>query len=526
MDSPGAKGAADDLSAFFDVSLDMLCIRDMEGRFVKASPSWERSLGWSVAELIGAPMLSLIHPDDVAPSRAQMANADLQGEVVGFVNRYRHKDGRYRHLEWRARRMGEFVFGVARDVTDRLAVEAGMQSAREAAEAANRTKSDFLANMSHEIRTPLNGVIGLVDALARTELKTEQRDMVELIRTAGVTLERLLSDILDMSKIEAGLLRVEARPFNLAATLAPVIDTFRMRAELKELWLRDEIAPEADGLFLGDSVRLGQVFANLLSNAVKFTTEGGVRAAIRVLDGDPSGAFATIVLEVEDSGVGFDEAQGEALFQRFSQADSTITRRFGGSGLGLSISRSLVEMMDGHIEARSTPGEGSLFRVTLSLPRVGLEVAEAEVEPRAFILDGSLRVLLAEDHPVNQKVVQYMLEPLGAHLTIVDDGQQALTALAEGAFDLVLMDMQMPVMDGLAATRALRARESEAGLAPVPVIMLSANAMAQHREAAQAAGADLHLAKPITAAGLIGAIREAMSRVPRARPLEPGPGTG
>jgi PAS domain S-box-containing protein len=527
MDSPLAK---DDLSAFFEVSLDMLCIRDRDGRFVKASPSWERSLGWSVAELIGTPMLSLIHPDDVAPSRAQMVNADRQGEVVGFVNRYRHKDGRYRHLEWRARSMGEFVFGVARDVTDRLVLEAETQAAREAAEAANRTKSDFLANMSHEIRTPLNGVIGLVDALGRTELRTEQRDMVELIRAAGVTLERLLSDILDVSKIEAGLLRVEARPFDLAATLAPVIDTFRLRAEEKGLWFRHEVEPEADGLFLGDSVRLGQVFANLLSNAVKFTSVGGVRATIRVQavaqDRDAGDGVSAIVLEVEDSGVGFDEAQGEALFQRFSQADTTITRRFGGTGLGLSISRSLVEMMGGRIETHSTPGEGSLFRVVLPLPRVDVTAAEAEAEPRVFVLEGALRVLLAEDHPVNQKVVQYMLEPLGAQLTIVDDGQQALTALAEGDFDLVLMDMQMPVMDGLAATRALRAREVEAGLAPVPVIMLSANAMAQHRQAARDAGADLHLAKPITAAGLIGAIREAMSRVPRARPLEPEPGTG
>ena len=183
MDPAFAKTAADDLSAFFDVSLDMLCIRDMHGCFVKASPSWERTLGWSVAELIGTPMLSLIHPDDVEPSRARMVEADSEGEIVGFINRYRHKDGRYRHLEWRARKMGGFVFGVARDVTDRLALESEMQAAREDAEAANRAKSDFLANMSHEIRTPLNGVIGLVDALARTELQPGQREMVDLIRT-------------------------------------------------------------------------------------------------------------------------------------------------------------------------------------------------------------------------------------------------------------------------------------------------------------------------------------------------------
>jgi PAS domain S-box-containing protein len=512
MEPALAKNAADDLSAFFDVSLDMLCIRDMHGCFVKASPSWERTLGWTVAELTGTPMLSLIHPDDIEPSRIQMVRADHEGEVVGFVNRYRHKDGRYRHLEWRARKMGEFVFGVARDVTDRLAVEAEMQAAREAAEAANRTKSDFLANMSHEIRTPLNGVIGLVDALAATELKADQRDMIELIRTAGVTLERLLSDILDMSKIEAGLLNVETRPFDLADALTAVSDTFRVRAEQKGLAFSLQVEPAAKGLFVGDGVRLSQVFANLLANAVKFTARGAVRAAIKAeATGD---AHTTIVLEIADTGVGFDEAQGDALFQRFSQGDASITRRFGGTGLGLSICRSLVEMMGGRIEALSTPGEGSLFRVVLPLERAdpAATLAPAVAAP-AFTLEGPLRVLLAEDHPVNQKVVQYILEPLGAQLTIVEDGRQALDAMDAGVgFDLVLMDMQMPVMDGLTATRALRARETEAGAERIPVIMLSANALLQHRQDAQAAGADMHLAKPISAAGLIGAIREAMSR--------------
>jgi PAS domain S-box-containing protein len=505
MDAALAKAAADDLSAFFDVSLDMLCIRDMDGCFVKASPSWERTLGWSVAELVGTPMLNLIHPEDIAPSRARMVEADREGEIVGFVNRYRHKDGRYRHLEWRARKMGGFVFGVARDVTDRLALEADMQAARDAAEAANRAKSDFLANMSHEIRTPLNGVIGLVDALARTELEAGQREMVDLIRTAGVTLERLLSDILDMSKIEAGLLAVETRPFDLVEVLTAAADTFRAKAAGKGLAFELEVDPRAQGSYLGDSTRLGQVFSNLLSNAVKFTAEGHVRAAIR-LDEDEA-----VVLEVEDTGVGFDEAEGEALFQRFSQADTTITRRFGGTGLGLSICRSLIEMMGGRIEARSTPGQGSLFRVAVPLRRAADADAAAQAKAEPFALEGALRVLLAEDHPVNQKVVQYILEPLGAQLTIVEDGRHALEALAAGGFDLVLMDMQMPVMDGLAATRALRAREAAAGVPPTPVIMLSANAMDQHRAQSSAAGADLHLAKPISALALIGAIQDVLS---------------
>jgi PAS domain S-box-containing protein len=509
MDGDVVTTVGEDLSAFFDVSLDLLCIRDMDGRFVKASPSWQRTLGWRVDELVGAPMMGLIHPDDLGPSRVQMDRADSEGDIIGFVNRYRHKDGSYRHLEWRAHRFGDFVFGVARDVTDRLAMEADMLAARRAAEVANRAKSDFLANMSHEIRTPLNGVIGLVDALGRTDLQPHQREMVELARSAGVTLERLVSDILDVSKIEAGLLELELRPFDIAAALGAVLETHRVGALRKGLAFEAKV--EARGLFVGDSTRLCQVFGNLLANAVKFTDAGTVRAAVTAEDPKSPGP-ATVVLQVEDTGVGFDEAQGDKLFERFSQADGTITRRFGGSGLGLSICRSLVEMMGGRIEARSQRGRGSAFRVVLPMERSSQ--APATRPAMAFALDQPLNVLLAEDHPVNQKVVQYILEPLGAQVTVVEDGAQALAALEHGRFDLVLMDMQMPVMDGLAATRALRVREAQgqtASTAPVPVIMLTANALAEHRREAEEAGADRHLPKPITAADLLNAIREVLT---------------
>jgi CheY-like chemotaxis protein len=330
--------------------------------------------------------------------------------------------------------------------------------------------------------------------------------MVELIRTAGVTLERLVSDILDVSKIEAGQLQVELRPFDLAQAMGAVLDTHRVRAEQKGLAFEAET--RADGLFLGDSVRLGQVFGNLLGNAVKFTETGAVRARVIAED---AAEGARVTLEVEDTGVGFDEAEGEKLFGRFTQADGTITRRFGGSGLGLSICRSLVEMMGGRIEARSAPGRGSAFRVILPMQRAAAEAA-SEAPQTPFVLDTPLRVLLAEDHPVNQKVVQYILEPLGAQITMVGDGAQALALLTHVRFDLVLMDMQMPVMDGLAATQALRVQEQARGeLAPVPVIMLSANALAEHRLKALNAGADRHLAKPITAASLIGAIRDTLA---------------
>uniref|UniRef100_UPI0030F49260 PAS domain-containing hybrid sensor histidine kinase/response regulator n=1 Tax=Phenylobacterium sp. TaxID=1871053 RepID=UPI0030F49260 len=506
---------ADDLSTFFDVSLDMLCIRDAAGCFVRVSPSWTTVLGWTPDELIGKPLLPLIHPDDVPATADLMASILSDGEIVGFVNRYRHRDGRYRQLEWRARLSGDQVFAVARDVTDRVAAEAEMKAAHAAAEAANQAKTDFLANMSHEIRTPLNGVIGVVAALAQTELSADQSEMVGLIETSGLTLERLVSDILDLSKIEAGRLEIETAPFDLSEALEGVLQINRLKADEKGLTFAADFDETARGEFLGDAVRLKQVVGNLLSNAVKFTDQGGVRLRVGVAeDGD---APACLTVEVRDTGVGFDAAAGAGLFQRFSQADATITRRFGGTGLGLSICKAIVEIMGGEISASSEPGRGSLFRASFPLPRVRA-LADYDAQPANDAAQAplarvdALRVLLAEDHPINQKVVQLILAPLGAEITVAEDGAQALAAFKVGVFNLVLMDMQMPVMDGLTATMALRDEERRRGGPRTPIIMLSANAMTQHRRDAMAAGADHHIAKPITAHLLMDGIEVVFER--------------
>jgi PAS domain S-box-containing protein len=510
-----ADADADDLARFFDVSLDLLVIRDLEGRIVRVSRSWETALGHSPEEMRGKILLNLVHPEDLPAtleSVGEVENRKPGDPVLGQINRYRHKDGHYRTLEWRAQRFGDRIYGVARDVTDRVAAEQTLLEAKAAAETANRAKSDFLANMSHEIRTPLNGVIGIVDALSRTPLSDEQAEMVGLIRSSGHTLERLVSDILDVSKIEAGQLTLECRPFDLEEALEPLA-MIRARAEDKGLAFHVRRSPEARGVFLGDSTRIRQVLGNLLSNAVKFTAEGAVSVGVEVWSDHPEGLGDAhrLALTVEDTGVGFGSDHAARLFDRFNQADSTITRRFGGTGLGLSICRSLVEMMGGEIEARSTPGAGSRFRFVLPLRRSGsladYDARETETAPAALPEAGRpLRVLLAEDHPTNQRVVQLILASQGAEVIIAGDGAQALTAFEAGPFDVVLMDMQMPVMDGLSATRRIREIEAATGRARTPVVMLSANAMAEHREEALAAGADSHVAKPITAASLLAGI--------------------
>jgi len=515
------------MTTFFEVSLDLLVIRELDGRVVRASPSWETILGHRPEEMEGQPLLRLLHPDDHAATMESVVEVETRGPddpVVGFINRYLHKEGGYRTLEWRARRVGDRIYGVARDVTDRVAAERALIEAKAAAEVANQAKTDFLANMSHEIRTPLNGVIGLIGVLGQSELTPGQRELVALIEQSGVTLERLVSDILDVSKIEAGQLEFVIGDLDLEQTLDGLIETARRKAEAKGLAFHVERGSAARGVFLGDATRIRQVLDNLLSNAVKFTARGEIGVSIDVTDDAPEPGCALLSLSVRDTGIGFDARAAGSLFQRFNQADNTITRRFGGTGLGLSIIRSLVEIMGGEIAVESEPGQGSCFRVELPLSRTrsltahdaarsagpapGTPAGEART-PRP---DGApLRLLLAEDHPVNQRVVQAILEAAGIELVTVEDGAQAVERFAAGPFDAVLMDMQMPVMDGLAATRALREIEQgDPGRRRTPIIMLSANAMSQHREEAADAGADQHLAKPITPGALMAAIERAL----------------
>ncbi len=534
--TPAADGVAapptqpgPDFATFFAVSLDLLVIRDSHFRIVKVNHAWERTLGYTMAELEGRPMLEFVHPDDAAASKDQMQRVVAERDVKGFINRYRCRDGSYRHLEWRARQEGELVYGVARDVTERIALEAEMASARAEAEAANKAKSEFLANMSHEIRTPLNGVIGVAAALAQTELSPAQSEMVGLIQTSGHTLERVVSDVLDFSKIEAGRLEIEAQPFDLRSETDRLLEMYQLRADEKGLGLAVEYGEGATGWFCGDVVRIKQVLGNLVSNAIKFTAEGEVRATIDVRAGaEPD--MAELVLKVRDTGIGIDDAFASRLFQRFSQADGSITRRFGGTGLGLSICQALVQLMGGEIDATSAPGRGSCFRVRLPLRPLEapqLDQAPGRADPgRADPIEAAgvqgLRVLLAEDHAINRRVVELILGPLGVALTTAVNGAEALSACESGAFELVLMDMQMPVMDGLAATRAIRLVEAaRPARARTPIIMLSANAMRQHREEALAAGADMHLAKPVTAASLLGAVGQALDLAASVAALEP-----
>lgn len=382
------------------------------------------------------------------------------------------------------------------------------------AEASNTAKSQFLANMSHELRTPLNGIIALTELLERRQSDPTSSDMARTIVASGRTLEHVVNDILDVARIEAGQLKFEIAPFNLVEVLSDTVDLHRATAEAKGIRLELLIPPAAAGLYDGDRTRISQLVSNLVSNAVKFTQSGSVRVIVRRRS-------RGLYLYVADTGIGFDRATADRLFQRFEQADLSTNRKYGGTGLGLSICRSLAERMGGRIGVRSRSGAGSVFAVQLPLQRLGEAVPDhartddvGQSAGPVHASDVPLRILFADDHPVNRKVVALILEPLGMCLTEVEDGALAVEAYINGTFDLVLMDVQMPVMDGLAATRAIREFERSTGRARIPIISLTANAMPEDIQRSLNAGCDIHLAKPIRPDKLVDAVSRALAVAP------------
>jgi signal transduction histidine kinase/AmiR/NasT family two-component response regulator len=412
-----------------------------------------------------------------------------------------------------------FILSAIATVIWQFRLSRHLRVARHRAEAANLSKSEFLANMSHEIRTPLNGIVAMADTLARARLQPREQEMVEVIRSSGVTLERLLSDILDSARIESGNVTIETAPFHLGDAARCVGMLWAPRAAEKAVALEIAIDPALEHVVSGDPVRFRQILTNLISNALKFTVEGSVRVSGEMTE------TGLVRFTVSDTGVGFDDAEKSRIFGRFQQADGSITRRFGGTGLGLAISRDLAELMGGTLDCRSQPGEGATFWFDLPLPES--EIVQPVEGDRtssgqgsadsAEVEDGhTLRILLADDHPANRKVVEIMLAESDVELIPVENGQEAVDRFEASfagpdQFDLILMDMQMPVMDGLTATAAIRTLEASHGRVRTPIIMLTANALAEHVAAGQEAGADGHLAKPITLATLFAAIDKALA---------------
>ncbi len=483
----------------FETNSDAVVILEDKG-FTDCNPATLSMFGMdSVDTFLRTPISQLGTP--------VQANGKTAHDHASLAIREARSEG-HAVMDWQGRRLDGSVFpaeialhamqlegkpviqAIMRDVSERRAAEAAKEAAREAALQMAHAKSEFIANVSHEIRTPMHGILGMSGLLLKTALDGRQREYVSTLKSSAENLLTIINDILDFSKIEAGKLALEEIAFSPADLVQGVAALFQARALEKNLQLTLSLPDDPPAALLGDPTRIRQILLNLVDNAIKFTDQGEVELRARF---EPDEDGIGCQFRVCDSGIGMNEETQSRLFQAFSQADSSTTRRYGGTGLGLAVSSQLAELMGGQLTVVSESGKGSTFTLSLLLPPSTLPLAELPAPP-VIQLQG--HILVVEDHPVNQKVLAHQLREMGLHYALATSGKQALDLLAKDDFDLVLMDWQMPEMDGLEATRQIR--QLPTAVRHIPVIALTANASAGFREACLAAGANDYLSKPYT----------------------------
>ncbi len=479
------------LRGIIDSDPTVIYVKDLDGRYLLTNAAFDRVFGTEPGAMIGRT------DEELAPGQAAVwRENDRRAETGAFTveeqaelpdGTHYYESVKFPLFDASGRRYA--TCGVSSDVTHSRRLVEAMREANEQANAVARHKSAFLATMSHEIRTPLNGVLGLTTLLLGSELSDDQALWAGQAQRSGQALLQIVNDVLDLSKVEAGHIDLEQVPFSLPDVVEDTLVLVRESAAAAQLQLIAEVSPDLAVRRLGDPGRVRQILINLVNNAVKFTPAGTV--TVRLLGDDDN-----VVFEVQDTGIGMTREVQERVFTAFAQADASTARRYGGTGLGLAIVRGLVEAMNGSVGVWSSPGLGSTFRVTLPLPIAAPSTAAPEVRSGAVRLTG--RVLVAEDNPVNQLVARTTLQSLGLTVTVVEDGLAAVEAVAEETFDLVLMDVQMPRLDGYQATGRIR-RTGDT----VPIVAVTAGAFDEDRQAATAAGMDGFLPKPWTQAQLV-----------------------
>jgi PAS domain S-box-containing protein len=493
-----------------------MAIVALDGRWLRVNKSLCEIVGYAEAELLQKTFQDITHPDDLDTDLALVRELiDGRRRVYQMEKRYFHRDG---HSVW-IRLTASLVRDLAgaplhavaqiEDIMERKQLEKNLALARDQALEASRLKSEFLATMSHEIRTPMNGVIGMTTLLRDTPLTATQADYVRTIESSGDSLLIILNDILDYSKIEAGRIELEIAPFDLWECVNDALDLFAANAREKNIRFDSTIAARVPAWVAGDATRLRQVLVNLLGNAIKFTDAGEVKVSVDAEPPDTTTSHWRLTFAVSDTGIGIPPEGMDRLFKSFSQVDASMTRRFGGTGLGLAISKRLAELMGGTMWVESQPGRGSTFYFTVLVePRE----APKDAAPRssAAEIDETLgrrcplRVLVAEDNPVNRRVATLLLQRLGYRATTVGNGLEALAALELADYDAILMDVEMPEIDGCEATRRIRAQR-QAPARPW-IIALTAGAMPEDREKALAAGMNDFLTKPVRTDALSAAL--------------------
>ncbi|MDF3067110.1 MAG: barA 3 [Polyangiaceae bacterium] len=490
---------------------------DMNAKCTFVNQEWSQLAGVPQEEALGSGWVAAIHPDDRARCTQMWREAGEYGIEWECEFRFLHPDGRVRWAYSRATiAVGEFGarerVGMTIDITERKQAEESLKRAKELAEAATRAKTEFLAKMSHEIRTPMNGVLGMLELALETPLAPDQKDYVDTARASAAALLGIINDILDVSRIEAHKLQIDAVPFSLRQLLDASLKPLNQLARSKGLGFELDVGLHvADGL-LGDALRLQQVLVNLVGNAIKFTRKGGIR--VSVVQGHADEEEVKLCFTVRDTGIGIPADRLGSIFEPFTQVERVGA--MSGTGLGLTICSQLVELMGGKIRVKSAVGSGSVFHVDLVFPRADLDpesLASSTVKSTGRFQSppNRLRVLVAEDNAVNARVVRHFLEKVGSQVTVVETGRAALEEALSADFHLLFLDVQMPEMTGVEVCRAIRAHEKVSG-GHRPIVMLTAQAMKGDREECLAAGADDYVTKPVTRRTLLSVIARVMDQ--------------
>ncbi len=483
---------------------DMVALWSETGPLVYSSPSVERTFGFTKEELAELPDFADPHADDVKALQDVLENLTPGEGVRSLEYRLRHKDGSEIWIDGTFQRLNDGsnrMLSTGRVITERKRLEQELRHALDEANAALSSKSDFLANMTHELRTPLTAIVGFSGLLkGAQDLSRVHARQVEIIHDASENLLSVVNDILDFSRLEAGAVEFEAQVFDPAEMARSTVAMLADQAAAKGLTL-DIDFDGLQGQLRGDGARLRQVLTNLLSNAVKFTATGGIRVQVSQSE---AGDQRNLRVEVQDSGIGVDADQLEGIFGRFNQADASVSRRYGGTGLGLAIAKRIIQGLDGEIGVDSVLGSGSTFWFTVAMPVAEAGPAMAQVAPQ-IEMDQALKLLIVDDNPINRELVMALLEPFDFQIETACDGLEAVEAASRAHFDIILMDVQMPHMDGLTATGRIRAAEPP-GAPRIPIIAMTANVMPEQVARCLAAGMDDHVGKPISPEKLLDAL--------------------